>query len=98
MAGTDLCGGAVASARGTGEVLVGRCRPLVRLLEPDDPAIITGYKATKNRPVTAAQKQVNKLIAAERAVCEHAFAHLKRWRILTTSGLTFATRPRWSRR
>ncbi|MFJ3308493.1 transposase family protein [Streptomyces sp. NPDC086549] len=29
-----------------------------------------------------AKKQINKLIAAERAACEHAFAHLKNWRIL----------------
>ncbi|MHB6911304.1 transposase family protein [Streptomyces sp. DB-54] len=50
---------------------------------PDDPTVITGYKAARNRPLTPAKKQVNRLIAAERASCEHAFAHLKNWRVLT---------------
>ncbi|MGY5060825.1 transposase family protein [Streptomyces sp. 900105755] len=45
--------------------------------------VITGCKAARTKPVTAAKKQVNKLIASVRAVCEHAFAHLKNWRILT---------------
>ncbi|WP_217130071.1 transposase family protein [Streptomyces sp. AC558_RSS880] len=50
---------------------------------PDDPVVITGYKAARTKPLTSAKKQVNKLIASVRAVCEHAFAHLKNWRILT---------------
>ncbi|MEU0853357.1 transposase family protein [Streptomyces flaveolus] len=50
---------------------------------PDGPVVITGYKAAHNKPLTSAKKQANKLIAAERAACEHAFAHLKNWRILT---------------
>ncbi|MFE7242961.1 hypothetical protein [Streptomyces sp. NPDC057580] len=29
------------------------------------------------------KKQVNKLSASVRAVCEHAFAHQKNWRIIT---------------
>ncbi|MER5917836.1 transposase family protein [Streptomyces sp. NPDC001982] len=45
--------------------------------------VITGYKAARTKPLTSAKKQVNKLIASVRAVCEHAFAHLKNWRILT---------------
>lgn len=49
---------------------------------PDDPVVITGYKAARTKPLTSAKKQVNKLIASVRAVCEHAFAHLKNWRIL----------------
>ncbi len=57
-----------------------------------NPTIICGYKAAKNRPVTTAQKQVNKLLAAERAVCEHAFAHLKNWRILTRLRMD----PKWA--
>ncbi|MFF7172913.1 transposase family protein [Streptomyces pseudovenezuelae] len=61
---------------------------------PDDPVVITGYKAAHSKPLTSAKKQVNKLIAAERAACEHAFAHLKNWRILTNSGPPPATRPR----
>ncbi|WP_369044431.1 transposase family protein [Streptomyces sp. Midd1] len=51
--------------------------------DPDDPVVITGYQATRTKPLTSAKKQANKLIAAERATCEHAFAHLKNWRILT---------------
>ncbi|MBL3671726.1 transposase [Streptomyces sp. M2CJ-2] len=49
----------------------------------DNPVVITGYKAARTKPLTKAKKQVNKLIASVRAVCEHAFAHLKNWRILT---------------
>ncbi|MER5918562.1 transposase family protein [Streptomyces sp. NPDC001982] len=49
---------------------------------PDDPTVITGYKAARNKPLTRSKKQVNHLIAAERAACEHAFAHLKNWRVL----------------
>ncbi|WP_406502523.1 transposase family protein [Streptomyces sp. NBC_01602] len=48
-----------------------------------DPAVITGYKKPKGKKLPAAKKLVNQLIAAERAVCEHAFAHLKNWRVLT---------------
>ncbi|MET9914877.1 transposase family protein [Streptomyces sp. NPDC006476] len=50
--------------------------------DPDNPVIITGFKAARTKPLTTAKKQVYKLIAAERAACEHAFAHLKNWRIL----------------
>ncbi|MEU6420998.1 transposase family protein [Streptomyces spiralis] len=49
----------------------------------DNPVVITGYKAARTKPLTSAKKQVNKLIASVRAVCEHAFAHLKNWRILS---------------
>jgi hypothetical protein len=45
--------------------------------------VITGYKAARTKPLTSAKNQVNKLIASVRAVCEHTFAHLKNWRILT---------------
>jgi hypothetical protein len=51
--------------------------------DPDQPAIITGNKATRNKPLTRAQKQVNQLISVERAPVEHGFADLKGWRILT---------------
>jgi len=51
--------------------------------DPDNPVVITGYKAARTKPLIPAKKQVNKLIASVRAVCEHAFAHLKNWRILT---------------
>ncbi|MEV6315973.1 transposase family protein [Streptomyces sp. NPDC051776] len=45
--------------------------------------VITGYKAARTKPLTSAKRPVNKLIASVRAVCEHAFAHLKNWRIIT---------------
>jgi hypothetical protein len=45
--------------------------------------VVTGYKAARTKPLTPAKKQVNRLIASVRAVCEHAFAHLKNWRVLT---------------
>ncbi|MDX2524673.1 transposase family protein [Streptomyces europaeiscabiei] len=48
-----------------------------------DPVVITGYKKPKGKKLPPAKKQVTQLIAAERAVCEHAFAHLKNWRVLT---------------
>lgn len=61
--------------------------------DPDNPAVITGYKSARNKPLTRAKKEVNKLIASERAVCEQAFAHLKNWRILTKlrMGVRYAT-------
>ncbi|WP_367326002.1 transposase family protein [Streptomyces sp. HUAS ZL42] len=49
----------------------------------DNAVVITGYQAARTKPFTSAKKQVNKLIASVRAVCEHAFAHLKNWRIIT---------------
>jgi hypothetical protein len=51
--------------------------------DPDNPVVITGYMAARTKPLIPAKKQVNKLIASVRAVCEHAFAHLKNWRIIT---------------
>ncbi|TMR92580.1 transposase family protein [Nonomuraea basaltis] len=51
--------------------------------DPDDPIVITGRKATRDKPLTRTQKQVNQLIASERAPVEHGFADLKNWRILT---------------
>lgn len=51
---------------------------------PDaDPAVICGYKAARNRPLTRSQKLSNKALAAVRAPVEHGFAHLKNWRVLT---------------
>jgi hypothetical protein len=45
--------------------------------DPDDPVVITGIKATRTTKLTAAQKQANRLLGAERAICEHGFADLK---------------------
>ncbi|MDF2258435.1 transposase family protein [Streptomyces ferralitis] len=60
---------------------------------PDaDPAVITGYKAARNRPLTRGQKLSNKALAAVRAPVEHGFAHLKNWRVLGK----VRTDPRWA--
>ncbi|MFB8264986.1 transposase family protein [Streptomyces sp. NPDC055955] len=53
--------------------------------DPDNPVLITGYKAARTKPLTSAKNEANKLIARERVACEHAFSHLKSWRILTSS-------------
>ncbi|MCX5165912.1 transposase [Streptomyces sp. NBC_00264] len=46
--------------------------------DPDaDPAVITGCKAARNRPLTRGQKLSTKALAAVRAPVEHGFAH--RW-------------------
>jgi hypothetical protein len=59
----------------------GLCRP--RRRRPDaDPAVITGYKAARNRPLTRGQKLSNTALAAVRAPVEYGFAHLKNWRVL----------------
>ena len=50
---------------------------------PDaDPAVFTGYKAARNRPLTRGQKLSNTALAAVRTPVEHGFAHLKNWRVL----------------
>jgi hypothetical protein len=50
--------------------------------DPADPVIITGYKATRWRRLSAAQKQANQVVAGLRACGEHGFAFLKHWRVL----------------
>lgn len=61
--------------------------------EPDaDPAVITGYKAARNHPLTRGQKLSNKVLAAVRAPVEHGFAHLKNWRVLGK----VRTDPKWA--
>ncbi|MEV4926545.1 hypothetical protein [Streptomyces roseoverticillatus] len=47
--------------------------------------MVTGYKATRHRKLTAGQKQANRILAAGCAPVEHGFAHLKNWRILTVT-------------
>ncbi|MFF2963777.1 transposase family protein [Streptomyces sp. NPDC057963] len=44
---------------------------------------VTGFKATRARKLTPAEKEANRVLAAGRAPVEHGFAHLKNWRILT---------------
>lgn len=51
--------------------------------DPDHPVIVTGRKAARNRPLTDAEKEANRLVSRERAANEHGFADLKNWRILT---------------
>jgi DDE superfamily endonuclease len=51
--------------------------------DPEDPVIITGYKATRTRRTTPAQRQANQALSAARAPVEHGFSDLKNWRILT---------------
>ncbi|MFC9425728.1 transposase family protein [Streptomyces sp. NPDC056987] len=46
------------------------------------PAVITGYQAARNRPLTRGQKLSNTALAAVRSPLEHGFAHLKNWRLL----------------
>ncbi len=53
--------------------------------DPDDPVIVTGRRATRGHPLTAAQKEANRLVSRERAANEHGFTDLKNWRILTRS-------------
>jgi len=48
-----------------------------------DPTVMVGRRGSRNHQLTTAEKQVNNLLAAERAGNEHAHAHLKNWRILT---------------
>lgn len=60
---------------------------------PDaDPAVITGYKATRNWSLTCGQELSNKALAAVRIPVEHGFAHLKNWRVLGK----VRTDPRWA--
>jgi hypothetical protein len=51
--------------------------------DPEDPVIITGYKATTTRKLTPAQRQANQALSAARAPVEHGFSDLKNWRSLT---------------
>jgi len=50
---------------------------------PEHPVIITGYKSTRTRKTTPAQRHANQALSAARAPVEHGFSDLKNWRILT---------------
>ncbi|MFJ1793076.1 transposase family protein [Kitasatospora griseola] len=41
------------------------------------------FQRDHRHPLTAAQKEANRLVSRERAANEHGFADLKNWRILT---------------
>ncbi|WP_328835339.1 hypothetical protein [Streptomyces europaeiscabiei] len=44
--------------------------------DPDNhPVITTGRRAIRNPPLTAAEKEANRLLDRERAAVEHGFAH-----------------------
>ncbi|MGW7425694.1 hypothetical protein ACWGJB_37660 [Streptomyces sp. NPDC054813] len=63
---------------------------------PDaDPAVITGYKAARNRPLTRGQKLSDKALAAVRAPVEHGFARLKNRRVLGKVRTDPKWAPRW---
>jgi hypothetical protein len=51
--------------------------------DPEDPVIITGYKSTRTRKTTPAQRHANQALSAARAPVEHSFSDLKNWRSLT---------------
>lgn len=51
--------------------------------DPQDPVIITGTRRARRKPLTAAQKEANKLVSGERVADERGFADLKNWRIPT---------------
>ncbi|MFF4121012.1 hypothetical protein [Streptomyces sp. NPDC001714] len=44
---------------------------------------ITGRRATRGHPLTAAQKEANRLDSRARAANEHGFAGPENWRLLT---------------
>ncbi|MCM2422640.1 transposase family protein [Streptomyces sp. RKAG293] len=49
----------------------------------EQPAVITGYKATGGKRLSAPKGIVNRLISSLRAPVEHGFASLKTFRIQT---------------
>ena len=51
--------------------------------DPGDPVIITGWKSTRTRKTTPAQRHANQALSAARSPVEHGFSDLKNWRILT---------------
>lgn len=55
-------------------------------------AVITGYKAARNRCLTLSQKLANRPLAAVRAPVDHGFARLKNWRVLGK----VRTDPKWA--
>lgn len=50
--------------------------------QPEDPRVITGKRGSRHHPLSPAEQATNKLVSRERLANEHAFNHLKRWRIL----------------
>lgn len=71
---------ALAARSGTAVLRVG----LDDNADPDaDPAVITGYKAARTRPLTPGWKLSSTVLATVRAPVEHGFAYLKHWRALT---------------
>lgn len=51
--------------------------------QPDThPTVITGKRSSRHHRLSPAEQSANRLISRERLANEHAFNHLKRWRIL----------------
>jgi len=50
--------------------------------QPDNPTVITGKRASRHHRLSPAEQHTNRLVSRERLANEHAFNHLKRWRIL----------------
>lgn len=51
-------------------------------IEKNNPNVIVPYKKTKNRELTALQKEINQKISAVRVRIEHAFCGIKRLKII----------------
>ena len=51
--------------------------------DPENPVVVTGYKAARKRKLSRGHKSANTVLSAARALVEHGFAHLKNWRIPT---------------
>ncbi|MFF9490454.1 hypothetical protein [Streptomyces sp. NPDC014676] len=60
-----------------------------------DPAVITGYKAARNRPLPRGQKLSNKALAAVRAPVKHSFAISRTGGSSARSAPTRSGRPPW---
>ncbi|MGW6144943.1 hypothetical protein ACWFRM_22025 [Streptomyces sp. NPDC055144] len=45
--------------------------------------VVAGFKATRARRLTSAEKEANRVLAAGRVPVERGSAHPKNWRILT---------------
>ena len=58
----------------------------------EQPAVITGFKASGGKRLSAPKKVVNRLVSSLRAPVEHGFAHLKNWRVLGK----VRTDPKWA--
>ncbi|MFF0449639.1 hypothetical protein ACFYT4_25050 [Streptomyces sp. NPDC004609] len=61
--------------------------------DPNDPVVVTGYKATHARKLSISQKGADRARAAGRAPVERGFARLRNWRHSPRSAPTPPTPP-----